>query len=167
MADQYFTLTQEYLQSIFDYKDGEIYWKKIKVKNQVQAGDVAGFITNNNYKNVRLDGKKIPVHHIIFIMHYGYLPKKIDHKDNNRLNNRIENLRIATTENNNQNAVRRKDNTTGVKGVNFCKRDKRFIARIQANSSRHLVGYFKTLEEAEKALVAARKEYHKEFANNG
>ena len=167
MADQDFTLSKEYLQSIFNYRDGELYWKKIKVKNQIKAGDMAGFITTNNYKNVRLDSKKIPVHHIIFIMHHGYLPKKIDHKDNNRLNNRIENLRIATTENNNQNAIRRKDNTTGVKGVNFCKRDKRFIARIQANSSRHLVGYFNTLEEAEKALVKARKEYHKEFANNG
>jgi len=159
MAAQDFTLTQEYLQSLFDYKDGELYWKKIKVKNQVQVGDIAGFITTNNYKNVRLNGKKIPVHHIIFIMHYGYLPKKIDHKDNNRLNNRIENLRIATTENNNQNAIRRKDNTTGVKGVNFCKRDKRFIARIQANEANFTVKNFDAIAREAVVRILGRPDF--------
>lgn len=167
MADQDSTLTKEYLQSIFEYRDGELYWKKLKVNNQVKVGDKAGFVTNNNYRNVIVDGKKTPVHHIVFIMHYGIVPEKIDHKDNNRLNNRIENLRIATPANNSQNAIRRKDNTTGVKGVNYCKRDKMFIARIQANGIRHLVGYYKTLEEAEQAVIKARKQYHKEFANNG
>ena len=167
MADQNFTLTQEYLQSIFDYKDGELYWKKLSIKNQIKVGDKAGFITSNNYRNVRLHGKKIPVHHIIFMMFYGYMPKKIDHKDNNRLNNSIENLRIATTENNNQNALKRKDNTTGIKGVTFCKRDKLFIARIQANGTRHLIGYYKNLKEAEQAVIEARKKHHKQFANNG
>lgn len=168
MAKQYSTLTKELLQTLFEYKEGELYWKTLKIKNQVKVGDKAGYIDDiNKYKSVSINNTCFLLHKIIYIYHYGYCPKFIDHINGIRNDNRIENLRPATSSQNAQNAKKRKDNTTGVKGINFCKRDKRFVARVQSNGKRYLLGYFKTLEEAKLEVIKARETYHKEYANNG
>ena len=54
MADQDFTLTQEYLQSIFTYKDGNLYWKENQYRNKVKD-KIAGSITSNNYIRIALN----------------------------------------------------------------------------------------------------------------
>lgn len=41
----------------------------------------------------------------------------VDHKDKNKLNNQLSNLRIVSSVESNQNNVKRKDNTSGVTGV--------------------------------------------------
>ena len=43
-------ITQEYLQTIFEYKDGELYWN-VK-RSGIQKGDMAGCIDTKGYKNV-------------------------------------------------------------------------------------------------------------------
>ena len=45
---------------------------------------------------VGIKGRSYLCHQIIFLWHHGYIPNLIDHKDRNRLNNWIENLRPAT-----------------------------------------------------------------------
>lgn len=108
------------------------------------------------------------VHRFIWLIQTGKYPTWfIDHKNNNRSDNRWENLREADNHQNAQNAKRRKDNSLGVKGVTFCSRDKMFIARIQTNGVRQTIGYFYTLVEAEEAIKLARVNLHKEFANHG
>ena len=77
----------------------------------------------------------------------------VDHKDNNRTNNHISNLRFATTKENNQNSSIRLDNTSGCKGVHFDKRRKKWQAQIMIDGIHIHIGYYDNLEEAKIARI--------------
>jgi len=159
------SLTQEYLQKIFDYRDGHLYYKTIKNIN-FGIGTKAGGV-DKGYYYIKVDRVKYSAHRLIFLYHHGYLPEFIDHIDNDRLNNRIKNLRAATKSQNNQNAKIRKDNTSGIKGVSWHKRVKKWVALCQTNGKQKHLGSFDTIEEAEKVIKEYREKQHKEFTNHG
>ena len=77
----------------------------------------------------------------------------VDHKDNNRTNNHISNLRFATTKENNQNSSIRLDNTSGCKGVHFDKRRKKWQAQIMIDGIHIHIGYYDNLEDAKIARI--------------
>jgi hypothetical protein len=148
----------------FDYKDGQLFWKEIKQKRVLSKP--AGSINKNGYVQVKFGGKLYKLHRIIFLMHYKYMPKSIDHMDGNTLNNRIENLRACTNSENMYNRAINKNNRTGVKGVGFEKRTKMYRARCAVNSISYTIGRFKFLEDAAKAIEEFRKKHHGEFARH-
>ena len=91
-------MTQEYALSLFEYIDGKLFWK-VNRKRAIK-GNEAGCIKGKGYKYVCVDGVSHRVHRLIFLMHHGYTPPIIDHEDDNRLNNRIENLQeLSNSEN--------------------------------------------------------------------
>jgi hypothetical protein len=92
-------------------------------------------------------GKLYLLHRLIFLYHYGYIPDVLDHKDRDRSNNKIENLRAATNSINASNTKVYKSSTTGVKGVTFCQTHKRFVASIQRNKKKYKK-YFGDLDAA-------------------
>lgn len=54
-------ITQEYVKSLFNYKDGKLYWK-IK-RNNIQIGDIAGtFSKSTGYFQVKFDNESTAVH---------------------------------------------------------------------------------------------------------
>ncbi len=89
---------------------------------------------------------------------------EVDHRDGNGLNNRRDNLRVATTSQNQMNAAVRSDNSTGVKGVYWDEPRKKFGAQIWARGKKLSIGRFETLEAAASAVASTRKELHGEFA---
>lgn len=91
-------------------------WKNFK---NVSVGDVAGGVGNSGYYQVRKNRKLQLVHRVIWEMHYGEIApdKFIDHIDGDKLNNKLENLRIVSREGNARNCKPRLDNTSGVVGV--------------------------------------------------
>lgn len=91
----------------------------------------------------------------------------IDHINNKTYDNRIENMRLATVSENNQNALMRKDNTSGVKGVSWNKRDKVYAVAISINGKRKMFGTFVDFELAELVVNEARDKFHGKFANYG
>lgn len=92
--------------------------------------------------------------------------KKIDHRDQNPLNNQRSNLRSATASQNGHNRGPNKNNTTGVKGISFDKRSGRYQAQIQVEGKKYWLGYFNTLEEAAIVIQKKREELVGEFACN-
>ena len=167
MADQNFTLTQEFLLHIFDYKDGELYWKnKYKPTSSIKIGDKAGFI-HKGYMALRMNKKYYAIHRLIFMMHYGYFPKFIDHKDNNPLNNKIENLREATSQQNNCNQKLSSRNTSGYKNVIWNKNYKKWQVLIRVNGKMKWFGAYFCKDVARFVAETMRYKYHKEFANHG
>lgn len=94
----------------------------------------------------------------------------VDHINFNKLNNTSENLRIVTRAQNNQN---RNDltlsNKSGVRGVSWDSKQKRWCARYQIDGICHNVGYFDDIKTAEKAIRYARSKnmpYSQEALDN-
>jgi hypothetical protein len=135
-----------------------------KIWNTRYAGGPAGSITGAGYIAIAMARVEYLAHRLAWLVVHGEpVPTVIDHKDRNPLNNRIGNLRAATQSRNLANAKRRKDNTSGIKGVSMT-RTGRYDARIKANGTLHLLGTFWTLEEAQSARIDAEARLHGVFA---
>lgn len=158
-------VTQQELLQEFDYNDGSLYFKEDK-PNQINKGDKAGGMNSTGYHLVRFKGKRYLLHRLIFLMHNGYLPKYVDHIDNDPLNNRIENLRECTFSENRCNTKKAKNNTSGEKGVVWNEKENKWVVRISKNGVRYYVGRFTDFESAKAAIRIKRKELHGNFANN-
>lgn len=161
------TMTQEEAHRLFEYKDGVLF-RKTDRNNRFKTGSKAGYLVKSTgYRGIEINNTHYPEHRIIYLMHYGYLPKVTDHIDGNILNNKIENLREATIAQNCWNTKRSISNTSGVKGVSFRKDRNVWIARLQANAKSIYLGYFKSKDDAEEFLQLARDMVHGDFANHG
>ena len=150
------------------YEDGKLFWTQ-RAAQRLQIGDEAGGLYPKiGYRRVKFRDSIYLTHRIIwFLIKKEQPPRILDHINNNKTDNRIENLREVTYSENEQNKNKQKNNTSGVKGVFWCTRDKKWIARVAKNRKRTCVGYFSDLKDAEQAVKQARKELHGEFANNG
>jgi len=87
---------------------------------------------------------------------------EIDHQDGDGLNCRRSNLRAATSAQNKWNQRRRKDNSSGDKGV--CQRRGKWRAQISIDGKRRHLGDFATREEASAAYREAATNAFGEFA---
>ena len=159
--------SQEKLKELFDYdpSSGSLLWKIIKNSHAGKAkpGRIAGAAGGNGYLVIGIDRKRFFAHRLVWLWHYGVWPKhQIDHINGNRTDNRIENLREATLEENRQNTRDRKNNT-GFRGVYFNARPgrvKRYSASIAVNGKTKSLGYYLTKEEAHSAYLKAKNELH-------
>lgn len=158
-------LTKERLHYLFVYSNGELR-RRVDVAGE-KAGREAGWNAGRGYRYIQVDGIQYSTHRIIYLMFHGYLPEMLDHIDRDKSNNRIENLRPCTKNQNFYNAKISKRNTSGVKGVSWNKTYKKWGAQIKVNYKPLWLGYFTSIKDAEKTVIAARKEHHKEFACNG
>ncbi len=151
-------ITQEHLKSSFRYVDGNL----IKIKNGKTVGSNA-----NGYLQTKIKNKCLFLHRLIYLYHYGFMPEYVDHIDQDTLNNKIENLRSCTKSQNSHNQKIRKNNKSGLKGVYWNKRCKKWHAQIGLKMKRKHLGFFNNLNDANEAMDVARAKYHKEFASSG
>lgn len=90
--------------------------------------------------------------------------EECDHKNLDRLDCRKQNLRLATHGQNGRNVPRYSNNLSGFKGVHWCERDHKWIAKIMVNKNRTNLGYFDDRITAAKAYDRAAIELHGDFA---
>lgn len=88
----------------------------------------------------------------------------VDHIDDNPLNNRRSNLRLATKAQNMRNTTLRANSTSGFKGVSWNKAAKKYEAHITVDYKKHKLGFYDDPKEAHKAYCEAAKLYFGEFA---
>jgi hypothetical protein len=147
----------------YDPETGIITWK-VRRSNRVMAGHVAGKVhKKTGYREIIIDRRYYLAHRLAWFYAHGTWPERIDHRDGDKLNNRIENLREATVS---QNAANKKMNITnrcGFKGVRATENN-RWRATIETNSKSYSLGTFDTPEEAHAAYVNAAKRLFGEFA---
>ena len=89
----------------------------------------------------------------------------VDHINHNKLDNRKENLRICTQQQNNMNKKMKSNNTSGVVGVSWDKTHSKWIAHIGLNGKLINLGYYSTKKEAIKARQEAEIEHFGEYRN--
>jgi hypothetical protein len=147
------------VKSLFNYKDGELFWKKNNKK--------AGSLKPTGYTVIEVNNKNMMAHRLIWMYHYGRVDNFIDHIDSNKSNNKIENLRLATKSQNCYNKKINPLNTTGCKGVRLRKDSGKYEARVTYNKKQIILGSFEDLELADLVAKEARNKYHKEFAHHG
>lgn len=87
----------------------------------------------------------------------------VDHINGNTLDNRRENLRVASRGQNRVNSKLNKDNASGYTGVMWHRRDKRWIARVTCEGVKHEKGGFSTAEEAASWRQMKAHELHGQF----
>ncbi|MFM0130023.1 HNH endonuclease [Paraburkholderia sediminicola] len=145
----------------YDPLTGKLYWR-VKPSGQVSVGDEAGSIEASGHRRIGVFGEQILAHRIAFALYYGRWPASVlDHKDRNRDNNRIKNLREATNGRNRANA--RGTSKSGYRGVTIEKNGK-FRAEIRFEKKLHYLGVFDDPEEAAAVYQAAAYAMHGEFA---
>ncbi|SCC35176.1 HNH endonuclease [Kosakonia oryziphila] len=162
-------LTQQRLKEVLKYNPltGVFYWVNPQAYC-MHAGEKAGYLDRNGYIYIKVDSVKHAAHRLAWLYMHGVLPEKfIDHKNTIRSDNRIKNLRLATRSQNMMNQLKRKNNTSGVKGIGWDNKVKKWRARCQVDGKRQCVGWFSSLKEAEKSLIKFREKGHGEFANHG
>ena len=137
--------------------DGVLIWKR-PFGCKVKAGFAAGTILNARYVYVKFNKKRYAAHRIVWaiIKQEDPLELQIDHINENKLDNRIANLRKASRK---QNMCNQK----AVKGYYFYKRHKKWIAGISSNDKKVHLGYFNTEEQAREAYLRAKEKLHGEF----
>ncbi len=134
-----------------DYDDEEI------VKKYTWRLDTKGYV----YTRAPDSPKRISFHRLVMGNPEGL---KVDHLDGNPLNNKKENLRICTQQQNVMNRIANKNSTSKYKGVSWLSKPGRWAAQIGINGKNILLGTFNCEKTAAIAYNEAAKKYHGEFA---
>ena len=160
-------VNKELLQDIFSYDNGNLYWKTIKSK-KVKAGQKAGSVDRYGYMRTQVLNKTCQIHRLVWIFHYGNIEDNytIDHIDRNTLNNKIENLRIATRSQNSQNTGKKPNNTSGYKNVYWSKEKQKWLVSCISQGKKRCGGSYAFIDDAVKAAILLRKKFHQEFAQD-
>ena len=159
-----------------DYREIEVYGRKVRVYDETHI-EMEYFKVKDNWRRVRLSGNKkghpyyeititnngighvMKLHRLVFYAHnpswdiyHNPRDNVIDHINNDCLDNRIENLRNITQQENNFNSKR--------KGYCWHKHQKKWIAQISVRKKGICLGYFDKEEDARDAYLTAKAKYH-------
>ncbi len=153
----------DYLNSILECRDGVLYHKVNR--GSARAGSVAGQMANR-YWTISINKKIYYAHRVIFFMTHGWCPEYIDHINGDKKDNRIENLRPATHQQNCGNSPIRKANTHGAKNLTFDKRSKFWYVFFRINGVKRNFGCFKDKNLATEFADLAREIIYGQFARH-
>ena len=147
----------------YDPDTGEWFWLNTSC-TKIKPGMIAGNVYKHGYRIINIDRKKYQSSRLAFLYQTGQFPERfVDHIDGNPSNDRWINLRESTPSENQFNKKLQKNNSSGQKGVSWCKRKNKWYARIWHNRKTILLGYFASKEEAIKVRKEAEITYHGNF----
>lgn len=157
-------VTQRYLKEILSYDKTTGIFLWISYRLGVVNDGVAG-TTINGYNSITIDQTKYPAHRLAWLYEYGEFPTGlIDHINQTKKNNRIENLRICDKSQNAANSKIRSDNKSGYKGVSWNKRDQKWEAYATHKSKKFNLGCFSDIIDAAKAYNGKALDLFGEYA---
>lgn len=153
-------ITSAGLKEVLHYhpETGIFTWN-VQPHKRIALGSRAGCLKANGYIYIKIDGKAYLAHRLAWLYVNGEWPvNEIDHVNVVSSDNRIENLRGATSSENKHNKLISQITVSGFLGV--CRKGKRWQAQIELASKKHYIGLFDTPEEASAAYWGVKKIYH-------
>lgn len=159
--------SQEEINKLLRYEPdtGEFFWRVNRGRHgRNWAGSRTGSDRGDGYIRLIIGSRRYFAHRVAWLLVHGTEPEgEVDHINGNPSDNRISNLRIATHAQNISNSGKRKNNTSGFKGVSRG-RTTGFRATIFLHGKQIHLGSFVTKEEAYAAYCKAARDLHGEFA---
>jgi len=151
------TLEQSLLHEMLDYQDGQLVWKNKKHNLAHLNGIVAGCMHKSGYRQIKFGQTMYPAHRIMWIYHNGSIDEnmQIDHINGIKTDNRIENLRLVTAQ---QNCFNRSKLTA--KGYCWNKAAQKWQATITVGKKNKHLGLFTNEEDARKAYLDNAQNLH-------
>ncbi len=158
------TLDPETLRSLLHYEDGRLVWRErgrewfnddrsFRTWNSRFAGKEAFTAQHSEgYRVGTIFGRRHFAHRIIWLLNCGESEGEIDHINGDRADNRLENLRLVSRDENRRNVKRQANNKSGATGVN--KVGAVWQASIQVAGKQTYLGRYSTFAEA----LAVRKQ---------
>lgn len=143
---------KEELNYNFDYLDGKLI-RKTK-SGRFKIGTISeGYDNSTGYMRTMFNKKRYKTHRLIWIYHYGDISSnmQIDHINGNRIDNRIENLRVVNNQKNSFNS----HNTKG-----YSIKNGKYQAEIKINGKSKYLGLFSNEIDARNAYLDAKRKYH-------
>lgn len=173
-------LTHERVRELFDYdsQQGLLIWKERPVEDFKREQDWKSWNTRfcgKVFGTIKIFGKnktrphkrrygtysgKMHLHYrLVWLYHNKKAPKILDHIDQNPLNDKIENLRPSSPVHNQRNTKMRVNNTSGITGIYWVKRDNKWCSKIMVKGKYTHLGYFTDKQDAIKARKEAELKY--------
>ena len=157
-------LSQDKLQERLHYNPdtGQLVWRDIvdnRGRPSLRSGrETALSFSPKGYARVNIYRKVYLAHRLIWFYVYGYFPENdIDHINKNKADNRIINLREVSRACNMRNTGNQQNNTSGIKGVYWRKREKKWFTYITVNRIQKSLGYYKDFDNAVCARLAGEQ----------
>lgn len=158
------TLSQQYLKSQINYDPTTGIFLWLERKQGRYMGKPVGCLSIG-YLSIRIAGKLYRAHRLAWLFMTGSFPKdQIDHINNIRNDNRWINLRQCNQSQNCANTGKRKNNTSGFKGVYWSRNAKKWHASVRFKRKNFHLGYFNDKIDAAKAYNVAATKYFGKFA---
>lgn len=160
-------LTQERLKEKLHYCQESGIFTKICKKTGELTVPVKGKNTLG-YIAVGIDYHRYYAHRLVWLYMFGTMPKRtIDHINGNPSDNRLCNLRECSHADNQKNQKKPKNNTSGYKGVTFCRVTNKWKSQLKHNGKNHNIGLFETPKEAHAAYMEKAEDIFKEYSSTG
>ena len=158
----------EELQKILSYDSGTGIFTWLSSKGRRREGSAAGTVRPSGYIQIYFERRAYLAHRLAWLFATGEDPGDytIDHINRKRADNRFENLRLATRQQQQGNHPVHSNNTSGVRGVCFSRQRNRWVAQIMINGKQTHLGRFATKEEAAATYQKAAAAYFGEFLAN-
>lgn len=137
-------------------KNGKLH-RKQNGELQIEPSELLN--QTNGYYYTFFMGSNRLTSRLIYMYHYGEIPKGllVDHINQDKKDNRIENLRLVTKQENEFNSK--------AKGYYYAKEGERcgnvWRATIRINNKQINLGHYKTEDKAREAYLSAKEKYHK------
>lgn len=164
------TLTYAQVAAVLKYepKTGKLFWiprpesfpRASQFNGQFAGQEALIAMGSNGYRQGMILGVRFKAHRVVWLLVHGsWPPADIDHINGDRQDNRPENLRCVTRQENLRNARRKSNNTSGVNGVCQYGKHRRWKATITVDAVSIHLGCFDTKEEAAACRAEADRKH--------
>lgn len=147
-------LTLDVLRQTLAYDESTGIFSRIDMSRKV-----VGRISTKGYRQISVNYTRVMAHRLAWFMTHGQWPDgQIDHINQNKDDNRLSNLRLASNKQNAENITMFKHNKSGRRGVRWASRNGKWIAEIKHMKKNRHLGLFENIVDAVAARMRAERE---------